>query len=70
MFDTEGTAQWIGFVGKIYTGNHRFSHYSYGAFRLNFFRLNQSIDLSNSWVYQVYQLYIKVINQKISPPSK
>jgi len=24
----------IGFVGKIYTGNHRFSHEKYGAFRL------------------------------------
>ena len=24
----------IGFVGKIYTGNHRFSHEKYGVFRL------------------------------------
>jgi len=26
----------IGFVGKILTGNHRFPHYSYGAFRFKF----------------------------------
>ena len=28
--------QWIGFLGKILTGNHRFSHEDYGAFRLKF----------------------------------
>ena len=27
----------IGFVGKILTGNHRFPHYSYGAFRFKIF---------------------------------
>ena len=35
--------QWIGFVGKILTGNHRFSHEIWG-FPVNF-PLNQSIDI-------------------------
>jgi len=29
--------RWIGFVGKIFTGNHRFSHEDHGLFRLTFF---------------------------------
>ena len=40
------TNQWIGFHGKIYTGNHRFSDFPIqsGAFRFQFSRLNQSIE--------------------------
>ena len=36
--------QWIGLVGKIYTGNHGFSLFSYGVFRFQFSRENQSIE--------------------------
>ena len=38
-----GFTQWIGFVGKIFTGNHGFYHEIYWGFPVNF-PLNQSID--------------------------
>ena len=37
--------QWIGFVGKIFTGNHRCSHQKHG-FSGIFSQQNQSIDLT------------------------
>ena len=42
--------QWIGFVGKIWTGNHRFSHEDHGVFRFKFSQQNQSIDSHEKWM--------------------
>ena len=40
--------QWIGFVGKIFTGNHRDFPMKYGVFRLRFSQQNQSVEYSST----------------------
>ena len=68
--ESDGICEWIGFVGKILTGNHGFSHWIWG-FPVNF-PLNQSIE-SGHWSNLLHEAWLgstwKTVQASTDHPS-